>query len=416
VVNFGAEGPDSAVIGDLTGITYTHHDFLGLADRNDFYVFYVTQRSLMTFNLTNASSNVAINLNLGGLPYHQGTSPANPLTLPTPDPIVSDIGPYNDIQAGGGSRTFSAILDPGVYDLRAYTDTSFADPSGTLGYASPNGTLGNACNLVYPKNGGAFYDLTITARNAGTSALNGTSGNDKLFGSNGNDTLFGGLGNDQLNGGVGADAMAGGGGNDIYLVDNVGDVVTEAASAGTDTVQTTLASYTLGANVENLTFTGAANFTGTGNTLNNVITGGIGNDKLNGGGGNDTLKGGAGNDTLNGGTGNDKLTGGSGKDSFLFNTALSATTNVDHIFDFSSVNDKILLRHSVFTAAGALGTLAAGAFHTGSGAADADDRIVYSSATGALIYDSNGNVAGGATQFATLSTGLALTHSNFTIV
>ena len=31
--------------------------------------------------------------------------------------------------------------------------------------------------------------------------------------------------------------MAGGAGNDTYVVDNVGDVVTEAASAGTDTVQ-----------------------------------------------------------------------------------------------------------------------------------------------------------------------------------
>jgi Ca2+-binding RTX toxin-like protein len=70
----------------------------------------------------------------------------------------------------------------------------------------------------------------------------------------------------------------------------------------------------------------------------------------------------------------------------------------------------------VFTAAGAAGTLAAGAFVTGSAAADADDRIIYNNATGALIYDSNGTGAGGATQFALLSTGLALTNSNFTVV
>ena len=51
--------------------------------------------------------------------------------------------------------------------------------------------------------------------------------------------------------------------------------MTEAAGAGTDTVQTALASYTLGAaNVENLTFTGSGNFAGTGNALDNVITGG----------------------------------------------------------------------------------------------------------------------------------------------
>ena len=65
---------------------------------------------------------------------------------------------------------------------------------------------------------------------------------------------------------------------------------------------------------------------------------------------------------------------------------------------------------------GTLGILASGAFHTVGAAADADDRIIYNSTTCALIYDSNGNAAGGATQFATLSTGLALTHSNFTIV
>jgi Ca2+-binding RTX toxin-like protein len=161
---------------------------------------------------------------------------------------------------------------------------------------------------------------------------------------------------------------------------------------------------------------GACNDILNGGVGDDTLTGRAGNDTLNGGAGNDTLKAGSGNDTLNGGSGNDKLTGGGGKDSFRFNTALSATTNVDHIFDFSSVSDKILLSHSVFTAAGGLGTLAAGAFHIGVSAADAGDRLVYNSATGALIYDSNGNAAGGATHFATLATGLALTHSNFTIV
>ena len=92
--------------------------------------------------------------------------------------------------------------------------------------------------------------------------------------------------------------MAGGAGNDIYIVDNVGDVVSEAAGAGTDTIKTTLLSKTLGANVENLTFIGAGNFTGTGNTLNNVITGSSGNDTLNGGAGNDTLRGGAGQEFI----------------------------------------------------------------------------------------------------------------------
>ena len=108
-----------------------------------------------------------------------------------------------------------------------------------------------------------------------------------------------------LNGGAGADVMAGGTGNDIYYVDNVGDVVNEAAGAGTDTVRTTLLSKTLGSNLENLAFIGSGNFTGTGNALNNIITGGAGNDTLNGGAGNDVLNGGAGADVMAGGTGND---------------------------------------------------------------------------------------------------------------
>ena len=62
------------------------------------------------------------------------------------------------------------------------------------------------------------------------------------------------------------------------------------------------------------------------------------------------------------------------------------------------------------------GTLAAGAFHTGSAAADADDRIIYNKATGALSYDPDGTGSAHPTQFATLPTGLSLSHANFQIV
>jgi hypothetical protein len=51
----------------------------------------------------------------------------------------------------------------------------------------------------------------------------------------------------------------------------------------------------------------------------------------------------------------------------------------------------------------------------GSAAADGNDHIIYNRDTGALIYDSNGNAAGGAVQFATIGKGLNLTANDFNV-
>ena len=85
--------------------------------------------------------------------------------------------------------------------------------------------------------------------------------------------------------------MTGGAGNDTYVVDDVGDVVIESASEGTDTVQSSV-SYTLAANVENLTLTGSGNISGNGNGVANAITGNSGDNTLDGGAGADTMTGG----------------------------------------------------------------------------------------------------------------------------
>jgi Ca2+-binding RTX toxin-like protein len=131
---------------------------------------------------------------------------------------------------------------------------------------------------------------------AGNDNLDGGVGNDTLSGGDGADILRGGGGTDTLLGGAGADVMVGGGGHDTYEVDDAFDSVTELAGQGTDTVQTSLSSYALGANVERMTFTGSGDFDGIGNELANRIEGGVGNDSLDGGAGNDTLIGGAGDD------------------------------------------------------------------------------------------------------------------------
>ena len=95
-----------------------------------------------------------------------------------------------------------------------------------------------------------------------------------------------------LDGGTGADQLIGGAGNDTYFVDNAGDVVSENASEGTDTVFSTVG-HALSANVENLTYTGAANVSLSGNddtVSGNLIDGsGAGTNTLIGGAGNDTL-------------------------------------------------------------------------------------------------------------------------------
>ena len=124
--------------------------------------------------------------------------------------------------------------------------------------------------------GATLENLTLT----GSAAINGT-------GNASNNVLLGNAGANTLNGGAGADAMSGGTGNDIYVVDNAGDVVIEFAAGGTDTVQTAM-SYGLGASVENLTLTGNGGINGTGNELDNVLTGNTGTNSLAGGAGNDT--------------------------------------------------------------------------------------------------------------------------------
>lgn len=234
----------------------------------------------------------------------------------------------------------------------------------------------------------------------------GTSGNDTVNGTTGSDTLYGLAGNDTLDGKAGADKMLGAAGNDTYVVDNVGDKVYETTTltgttnaGGTDTVKSSV-TFTLGNFVENLTLTGSGVINGTGNTLANTLTG---NTAVN------TLTGGAGNDILTGGGGKDILFGGTGVDTFLFNSALSATTNVDTIrdYDVSGNLDKIFLDDDIFKALGTVTTttaLASAKFWAGTAAHDADDRIIYNKATGALYYDADGNGAGAQVQFAVIGT------------
>jgi Ca2+-binding RTX toxin-like protein len=170
--------------------------------------------------------------------------------------------------------------------------------------------------------------------------------------------------------------------------------------------------YTGIATVDDTLVSGKVSGTVFGESGNDTLTGGNGVDRLHGGAGLDKLGGGGGNDTLNGGANNDTLTGGAGKDAFAFDSALN--NNIDNITDFSVADDTVNLAHGVFAALG-LGTLAIAAFHIGAAAHDTSDRIIYNSATGAVLYDDDGTGAHAAVQFATLSHDLALTRNDFVI-
>jgi Ca2+-binding RTX toxin-like protein len=111
----------------------------------------------------------------------------------------------------------------------------------------------------------------------------------------------------QLDGDAGADTLTGGASNDTYVVDNLGDVVVEAADEGTDTVLASVTT-TLSADVEHLQLTGASAINGIGNALDNTLTGNAAANTLQGGAGNDSLDGGAGADVLVGGSGDDAYT------------------------------------------------------------------------------------------------------------
>lgn len=137
-------------------------------------------------------------------------------------------------------------------------------------------------------------DLSLTTAQATGSGSDIIRNFENVIGSDANDTLKGNSSNNVLDGGIGADVLMGRTGNDTYIIDSVGDTVTENAGEGTDTIISSM-DYVLQTNVENLTLSGAA-IKGTGNASNNIIIGNSANNILDGTAGSDTMQGGAGND------------------------------------------------------------------------------------------------------------------------
>ena len=350
------------------------------------------------------------------------------------------------IKKGSGNLVIKKLSDNSVVETIAVTNSNVT-VSGSQLTINPTNDLAQGTDYYVEIANAAIKDIagnnyagitgssTWNFKTQGTSTINGTAGADNLIGTANPDIINGLAGNDTLNGNTGADTLVGGLGNDIYVVDNTGDVVTELASQGTDLIQSSV-TYTLPANVEDLTLTGTTAINGTGNTLantvtgntaNNILNGGTGNDNLIGGSGTDQLLGSDGNDSLSGDAGNDTLTGGLGADKFIYNTNAAFTTTavgVDTITDFNiSQTDQIVLDKTTFTSissAAGTGFSVASEFAKVTSdalAATSAADIVYNTTTGGLFYNQNGTAAGLGTgaQFLTLTNKPALTATQFVI-
>ncbi|UJP06402.1 MAG: hypothetical protein LZF61_05390, partial [Nitrosomonas sp.] len=309
----------------------------------------------------------------------------------------------NDALVGTAANDF--IVGAGGVDSMtglAGNDAYLTDGGDSIVEAAGGGTDTVLSSVTYTL--GANLEALVLLDGAVNGTGNGA--NNSLYGNAADNTLTGLAGNDLLDGGAGADAMEGGAGNDTYVRDNAGDVITEAANQGTDTVQSST-TYSLALNVENLTLTGAGAINGTGNTLANIL---IGNNASN------NLNGATNNDTLFGKAGNDILTGGGGADLFQFDTDLNAATNVDQVTDFVSVDDTIVLENAIFGKFVTVGAIQPGEFVIGSAASDANDYLIYNNVNGNILYDADGNGAGAAVHFATLTGTPSLVAADFLIV
>jgi Ca2+-binding RTX toxin-like protein len=199
-------------------------------------------------------------------------------------------GSFTDPDAGD-SGSYSAASLPGWLAFNPATRSFSGTPAiGDVGTST--------VSLRYTDAGGlaATSTFALTVKQTESVTLNGSAAADILTGKSNNDTLYGLGGDDKLDGGLGADTLVGGAGNDSYVVDQAGDVVSEAAGAGTDTVYSSV-SYSLPANVEQLNLTGNAAIDASGNALNNTLSGNGGANVLDGGAGGDVMSGNGGDDS-----------------------------------------------------------------------------------------------------------------------
>ncbi|BAY07253.1 calcium-binding protein [Calothrix sp. NIES-2098] len=251
------------------------------------------------------------------------------------DQLDGDAG-ADTMDGGAGNDSYvvdnlgDIVIDSDQARINAYVNFSLASVSG----GATNLTLALRASGI-TGTGSSGNDLMLSY--ASNTTLDGGAGNDILKGASGS-ILRGGTGNDTLEiANFGKGSLIGGAGDDRYNVYQVGTsaipfVIDELnfGGSGTDTIFTTLdfsltsqSGVTFKGQIENLILAApganlgqvAGPISGTGNSLNNVISGNRQNNILSGMSGNDSIYGSIGDDTIDGGDGNDQLFGQDGNDS-----------------------------------------------------------------------------------------------------
>ena len=305
---------------------------------------------------------------------------------------------YDTVYLSSNSAVSRLILDKasGVEELNF----------GAFGWFDPFVITGTAGNDVFDLSGIEVFKSQEAAISLG-------GGSDKYVGAQIADYVDGGVGNDTINGGGGEDVLIGGEGNDSLIGGTGGDFL-DGGSGNDRALYTTAGSGVTVSLLNTALNKGDAR----GDSYDSIenISGSIFNDFLYADNSSNVINAGAGNDLIKSYAGNDTVSGGAGSDIFVFNSSLNATTNVDTITDFATV-DTIQLENGIFTALTTLGTLGPGSFkNLALGAIDSNDRILYS-ASGKLYYDADGSGnAFGLVKFAELSGVPNLTAADFFVI
>ncbi|HEX8258543.1 MAG TPA: calcium-binding protein, partial [Allosphingosinicella sp.] len=186
------------------------------------------------------------------------------------------------IDGGGGDDTYIVGEGDSVSDSGGGMDHVISS-AASQALAEGIENLTGAANVQQTLTGNDLANIIrAVAENVSWSGASKT-----LRGGGGDDSLYGAAGQDRLDGGTGADLMVGGSGGDTYIVDDLGDRISETGNYwDTDQVFASV-DFMLPDTIENLTGTSDSGQVLTGNGLKNELRGGAGADTFQGGLGND---------------------------------------------------------------------------------------------------------------------------------